>query len=127
MDSIVTVQFFRASADNGDVSGFENAIMNQAAKPTPTEREIDLGRGIFFRLERCESDGDFIVGEFCRKQITNIPPQAGNLGLSKIILSDGHGLGHVSAFRYHIPTKILAFQQNRMCGSPARISLYIKS
>jgi hypothetical protein len=89
-------------------------------------REYDVtGTGVTVRVEHCLEDGDFVIGEFCRKQMTNIPPQAGPDGLTPIPLPNGQGLGHLAAFRYHRPTRVILLQHNVLCVTTYRVALYL--
>jgi hypothetical protein len=105
---------------------FPDLLLAEMGKPIK-DRERDVtGTGVLLRVERCAKEGDFVIGEFCRKQIVNIPPQAGPSGLRPIILPHGEGIGHVAAFRYHRPTRIILLQNNSQCATPHRIALYVK-
>jgi hypothetical protein len=133
MDATVRARFFHASAEPREVRDFPELLLLEMKK-TLSERERDVSPqlsesdakpGVTLRVENCEPDGEFIEGQFCRKQIANIPPQAGPNGLSPIPLPDGQGIGHLSAFRYHRPTRVLLLQNNILCATPHRISVYI--
>jgi hypothetical protein len=94
------------------------------AVPKAGDRERDLGDEVTLRLERCSDRDDFLEGELCRVQKTNVPPRAGPDGLMPIDLG-GHGLGHVAAFLYHGPTRVLLLQRNMLSASPNRLALYL--
>ena len=81
----------------------------------------------YVAVEYCAADGEYIAGQFCRKQVENIPPQAGPTGIAPIPLERDQGLGHLSAFRYHRPTSILLLQTNVLSATPNRITLYVRS
>jgi hypothetical protein len=77
MDANVTARFFRLSAAPPGAQDFPEMLLLEAAKPL-IDREFDVtGTGVTVRVEHCIEDGEFVTGEFCRKQMTNIPPQAG--------------------------------------------------
>lgn len=126
MDSNVSARYFRVSAHVVQAPDFPDLLLAEMGKPIK-DREHDVtGTGVLLRVEHCSNEGDFVIGEFCRKQIVNIPPQAGPNGLKPIILPHGEGIGHVAAFRYHRPTRIILLQNNSQCATPHRIALYVK-
>lgn len=125
MDARVAARFFRVSEPPKGVAEFADLLLTDAKTPEVEKRERQIGDGLILRLERCKPRGEFLIGEFCRKQTTNIPPQAGPKGLAPIVLGDGGGIGHVAAFRYHRPTRVLLLQTNRLSASARRISLYL--
>lgn len=108
-----------AAAPNTDT-----VLRNLQAKDL-SRRSIAVDEGIILRLERLEAEPNYLSGEFCRIQKSNIPPTAGDDGLTPTLLEAGKGLGHLAAFRYHIPTQIMLLQMNRQCASSNRVSLYL--
>lgn len=132
MDTTVRARFFRATPAPDDVADFPDMLLQEMKKSLPDREQnvADIVEGddaptVLLRVEQCETEGEFVTGQFCRKQTTNIPPQAGPDGLTPITLPHGQGLGHLSAFRYHRPTRILLLQNNIQCASPRRISVYM--
>lgn len=123
MDAYIRARFYHVDELPDVRMDFPDLLMDEVRK-NYIDRERDLGRGIHFRLERCTRAGDFLEGEFCRIQRENVPPQANNDGLLPVTLVDGAGIGHVAAFRYHIPTRVLLLQSNRQCGGHSRITRY---
>src|SRR5687767_8480773 len=111
MDSRVHARFYRATKPSAGVADVDAILIAEAANGKVGDRERDLGDGVIVRLERCEQRGDFIEGEFCRIQTENIPPGVGPEGLEPIDLG-GKGIGHVAAFLYHKPTRVLLLQRN---------------
>lgn len=126
MDAYVRARFFKVSEPKEGLSDFHELLLEQDGVSPVADRERNLGRGIVFRLEHAERRGEFVAGEICRKQTSNIPPQVGDDGLAPIELADGQGIGHVAAFKFHYPTRILLLQQNRQCGTASRLCSYIK-
>lgn len=124
MDTIVAARFFRANPSVGLLPDFADALLEKMSEPLH-KREYDLGTGVILRVENCEVDGEFVAGQFCRKQMDNIPPQAGPMGLAPIALERGQGLGHLCAFRFHRGTQILLLQTNILSATPNRVSLYL--
>lgn len=125
MDVIVSARFYRAAPEKGMLPDFADTLLQQMGDPV-WKRERDLGVGVLFRVEDCAADGEYVAGQFCRRQMENIPPQAGPTGLAPIVLDRGQGLGHLCAFRYHRPTGILLLQTNVLSATPNRISLYVR-
>jgi hypothetical protein len=103
-----------------------DTLLSQMQHPVQN-RERDLGSGVTLRVEYCVTDGEYIDGQFCRKQMDNIPPQAGPLGLAPIKLDLDQGLGHLCAFRFHRPTSILLLQTNIVSATPNRVTLYLRT
>jgi hypothetical protein len=125
MDANVSARYFRVSPKIQKVTDLPDLLLAEIDK-TLAERERDVtGAGVLLRIEQCETEGQFVCGEFCRKQVTNIPPQAGPKGLAPIVLPAGQGLGHLAAFRYHRPTRVILLQNNIQCTTPHRVSLYV--
>ncbi len=123
MDTRIHARFFRVTKPEVGVADFPEILKEVIALPNPGARELDLGEGVKARLERCTEDGDFLEGEFCRIQTQNIPPETGPDGLKPIKLEGG--LGHVAAFRYHRPTRVLLLQRNIHSVTAARLALYL--
>jgi hypothetical protein len=125
MDSRVHARFFRVSKPEVGVTDFPDILLEVIATAKAGDRERDIGEGVTVRLERCVANADYLEGEFCRVQTGNFPPQAGPDGLEVIPLGDGKGIGHVAAFSYHRPTRVLLLQRNINSVTSARLSLYL--
>lgn len=125
MDATVSARFFRVSDKPATVPDFDNLLLGQMGKPVAAREQDLTGTGVWLRVEHCEQEGPYVSGQFCRKQMENIPPQAGPDGLTPILLEEGQGLGHLCAFRYHRPTRILLLQQNVQSASSLRIAMYL--
>ena len=126
MDSRVHARFYRVSKPHGEALDLPEILLGEAKQGKPGARERDIGGGIVARLEHCSEEKDAIEGEFCRVQTQNIPPQTGPDGLLPIKLEAG-GIGHVAAFRYHRPTRVLLLQQNVNSLTSARLALFLAS
>jgi hypothetical protein len=126
VDTRVHARFYRVSKPEAGVTDFAEVLLGEASKGKPGDRERDIGGGIVARLEHCSEDGDAIEGEFCRVQSQNIPPQTGPDGLLPIKLEAG-GIGHVAAFRFHKPTRVLLLQRNVSSLTAARLGLFLAS
>jgi hypothetical protein len=126
----ITVKFVRVEKAYDHCLPFEQALATALALGAPFARERNINEGfpdpIFIRLERLETEHDFVFGEVTRKQTDNIPPEANNNGLTPIALSNNGGLGLSPAFRYHIPTMVLLIQANTQAVSQNRLFLYLK-
>lgn len=127
MDTTITGRAFRVSEPSAGRKDFHELLLAQAAKPSLKAREVDIGEEVILRLERGVRTGEWLEGEFVRVQTKQIPPQAGPDGLEPIELKDGRGLGHLAAFAYHVPTRVLMLQTNRLSATPNRIALYTAS
>ena len=130
MDNTVTLKFLRVDKAYGHGIAFEQALGLAINLGDLHDREKNINAGfvdpIIVRLERLVPSNGFVSGELIRKQISNIPPEANDDGLSPIQLSDGGGLGLSSAFRYHIPTRVLLIQANNQAVSSNRLNSYLK-
>lgn len=128
MDNNVSGRFFRVDAEELEGGTFE-AILKDIFSKSITERERNIGAeagdAIICRLERLAEDGDFLDGELIRRQVDNKPPEANAEGLTPLALSEGGGLGHSSAFRYHRPTCTLCLQNNPLGLSAGRLRAYL--
>ena len=124
MDATVTAKFYRIMLPSAAAPRLDAVLSTLFARKL-AEREIDVDEGITLRLEILEQEARFLSGQFCRIQKANIPPSAGDDGLAPTVLAKGsRGLGHVAAFRYHIPTRLMLLQINRNCAMPSRLSVY---
>lgn len=124
MDSRIAARFFRVSPKPENAPDFADLLLAEAQK-SRADRERDIGGNILLRVEQCEADGDFVSGDLCRKQVLNLPPEAGPDGLTATILPEGKGHGHLAAFHYHKPTRILLLQNNIQCATPSRLGVYV--
>jgi hypothetical protein len=127
MDSRVAVRFFRVSEPPPGVPDFGDILQQISEIPAPADREQNLGEGVNVRLESCAARGQTLEGDLCRIQTVNIPPQAGAEGLEPLVLGDGNGIGHMAAFAYHRPTRVLLLQSNNQSVTPNRLALYAAS
>lgn len=132
MDNTLTLKFFRVTPKRGHNIAFDRALqaaLALGAPPNAREKNIAPGMpdAIIVRLERLDAENDFLSGEMIRKQVSNIPPEANDEGLSPIQLSEGGGLGLSSAFRYHLPTRVLLIQANNQAVSQTRLNRYLRS
>lgn len=122
----IFASFYRSSDRRDGAPDVHEVLLRLADNPDVATRERALSRDLVLRLERLENEGDFICGEFCRKQTDNIPPRAGPNGLNEIDLGEGHGFGYLAAFRYHLPTRVLLLEKNKMSASSIRLATYLK-
>lgn len=127
MDSKLTVRFYRVSTPPAGVGDFGDVLLQALDLGTPADRERDIGQSVIVRLEGASARAQTVEGDLCRVQRTNIPPQAGADGLVPIQLNEGHGIGHMAAFLYHRPTRVLALQSNMQSVTPNRLSIYLAS
>jgi hypothetical protein len=124
MDATVTAKFFRVVKPEVAAPNTDTVLRNLHDRDLAA-RAITVDEGVVIRLERLEPDPNYLSGEFCRIQKSNIPPTADDDGLTPTVLAEGKGLGHLAAFRYHIPTQIMLLQINQQCATSNRVSLYL--
>jgi hypothetical protein len=75
MDAVVSARFYRATPMIERLADFPDLLLEQMNFDL-VQRERDVtGTGVNLRVEHCEPEGEFVIGQFCRKQITNIPPK----------------------------------------------------
>lgn len=124
MDSRVHARFYRVSQPEAGVDDFPAVLEAEAKTGKAGDRERDLGEGVKGRLEECAWNGEFLEGQLCRIQSENIPPGVGPDGLEPLKLG-GKGIGHVAAFSYHRPTRVLLLQRNVNSITSGRLSLLL--
>ncbi|MBR9766513.1 MAG: hypothetical protein GYB53_24100 [Rhodobacteraceae bacterium] len=124
--SKVTVRFFHVGKAGKNVPDLEKALWAAHAlsdKASGRERVVE---GHVLRLERLADYGEYTAGEIVRKQTGDIPPEANSEGLARLSVSEGGGLGHCIAFRYHRRLAIIAIQFDTRAVSINRLMLYLK-
>lgn len=125
MDRLVTAKFWRIEKANDDVPSF-SACLRAIAKRPLSEREDKIGNTYLMRLERLEEEGSFLAGEFVRRQIENIPPNAKTgVPMEPLKLGSDGSLAHRSAFRFHSKMSILVLQSSQGGVRPPSVSSYI--
>lgn len=127
LDSRIHARFYRASKPAAGTTDFHDVLLELAKKPKAGDREVDIGDEVIVRLERGTTHKEFVEGELCRVQKVNFPPQAGPDGLKPLPLGQGMGFGHVVAFSYHVPTRVLLIQRNILSITSNRLALYVAS
>lgn len=128
MDNTITARFMRVRKAHPHNMSFPDALAAAIDLGDLHHREKNISINatpLIVRLERLVKRGDYVFGELIRKQISNIPPEANDAGLSPIRLRDGGGLGLSSAFRYHIPTQVLLIQSNAQAVTYGRLIDYL--
>ncbi len=125
MDRKIAACFYRVSDAPAGIPDFPDPLSEIARLPQPGQRELQTNPGVKLRLEGCTSVGNILHGQFVRKQTANIPPSASDAGLAPIPMADGHGLAHTAAFLYHVPTRIMVLQSNRLCATHSRVAAYV--
>lgn len=95
----------------------------EAAFSTQQGVWIDLGDEIHIRLERFVQDGQFIKGEFTRKQTVNLPPKVRGNGT---LQPSPEPIAHRVAFQYHPRLSILAIEANKNSISLTKVNNYIQ-
>lgn len=125
MDSYIVARFFQVSsrADINQRDFIE--ILAEAANLPHVDRERTIGGGLNVRIERFEERGDYVFGELNRIQTQNAPPFSTPDGLEAMQLAGGRGIGHMAAFQYHRPTRILLLQRNIQGVTPTRLATYV--
>ena len=123
MDQLVRIQFFHVDADVNGAQDFSDILLACAQHP---DRERDLFGGVLFRLHQAVDEDGFIVGEFARRQMENIPPEATQDAIEPLPIADDSGIGHMAAFAYDPIDRVLALQMNRRCASANRIAAYLR-
>ena len=126
MDRRLSGRFFKVVSEKDNKNELHSILHHIGNIPKVRDRQQFLSQNFVMRLEHYELSDDFIHGDICRKQTDNVPPEVSDEGLSAIPLQDGSGIGHLAAFQYHIPTRILLIQSNRQCGVPNRLSDYVR-
>jgi hypothetical protein len=106
VDNNISARFFRIDPEDLAGGNFEAILVDIFSHPL-IDREKDIGaeagESIKARLERLTIDGDFVFGEFIRRQTDNKPPEANSEGLRPLVLAEGGGLGHSCVFSLSPP------------------------
>lgn len=126
MSKKVRVDFYRVDTKNPSVL-FEDVIQKISAFPQDESRNVVI-RGFPIRLQDSSSQRPGCWwGDLVRIRMNNIPTKASLSGeVEPLDLEDDEGLGEETAFLYHIPTKVLMIQRNRLGVSAAAFSTYCK-
>ncbi len=123
----VTVRFFKIEKVHHSAPDLEVVLQNaHASGEKASEREKDIF-GHTLRLERLTQDNTFYDGEIVRKQTGDIPPEANDVGLQRLSVSAGGGIGHCIAFRYSSALKSLAIQFDNRAVSVNRLLAYLRA
>lgn len=127
MDRVVTVRFWRVDKVDPDAPPLSQCLRNIARLPLE-ERERDVGDDVSMRLDRMEEDGQFLCGEFVRRQVRNIPPNARRgQPMEPLRLGSGGSLGHRCAFRLHPGLSVLVMQSVQNGIRPASVTAYVRA
>jgi hypothetical protein len=113
MATSVKARFFK-------VSNAENAkpfveCLNELSAQCQAQPWIEVAKDLHFHISRLETDGDFISGEFVRRQITDIPPQAPD---DAVLVPQNTPIGHRCAFRYMVSRDIILMEVRKSSISP---------
>ena len=119
----IRVDFYRVDTKNSSIL-FEDVIQQISILPPDETRNIEI-RGFPIRLSQSSQRPNFWQGELIRIRMNDIPTKASLSGdIEPIDLDDDEGLGEETAFLYHIPTKVLMMQRNRLGVSASVFSRY---
>lgn len=123
MTRTIRVDFYRVDTRNPSIL-FEDVIQQISALPPDEARNVEI-RGFPIRLHTSSQRSNFWQGDLIRIRMNNIPTIASLSGETEPIdLEDDEGLGEETAFLYHIPTKVLMIQRNRLGVSVSAFSRY---
>lgn len=120
------VSYFQIVAPSESVRPLSDMLLDIGTLPT-SKREKRLSQNVLFRLERIEEQDRFVLGDFTRRQMTDIPPEALADGLTELSLRDGSGLGHSSAFLVDERSGCLALEMRRGAASSGRVLEYLRA
>lgn len=120
------VSYFQITTPSDEARRFGHLLLDIGSLPI-AGRERRLSQGALFRLERIEEQDRFILGDFTRRQMTDIPPEAQEHGLTELPLQDGSGLGHSAAFLLDVETGCLALERRRGAASSGRVLEYLRA
>jgi hypothetical protein len=127
LDRWVTVRFYRVDRKNAVGPLFSDCI-RQAYGRGDGHRECDIGDEILLRIDNVVEAGGYLSGQYLRRQLRNLPPRLADHGPPEELgLPAGYGLGHGTAFRYHLGLSVLALQENRQAVGVSRISGYLET
>jgi len=123
MSKKVRVDFYRVDTKDSLVL-FEKVIQQISDLPNDETRNIEI-RGFPIRLQSSSQRLGFWQGDLVRIRMNDIPTKASLSGETELLdLEDDEGLGEETAFLYHISTKVLLIQRNRLGVSASAFSKY---
>lgn len=102
------------------------AILQQVNNLSTTNRVKEVRLHQIWLFES-STRPQFYEGDIIRLRMSNVPVK-GNLSgnVEKINLADDEGIGEQTAFLYHIPTRVLALQNNNAGTSPSAFANYFE-
>ena len=123
MDKNITVRFFDVLKKNNETPDFRGALRRIHKLGGPATREGEVGPDHTIRLERLDSDRNYVAGEFTRVQTTNYPSEVhpDRVAPLRVAVPLGHGI----AFRFRRSDSLLAIQYEPRTLAPSRILSYI--
>jgi hypothetical protein len=78
MDTTVKARFFHVSEKPEEAPDLPDLLLAETKRPiSDRERDVsgttrdDTAPAVTLRLEQCEAEGEFVTGQFCRKQTIN--------------------------------------------------------
>lgn len=122
----IRVDFYRVDTRNPSLP-FESIIQQISDLPPDEARNVQI-RGFPIRLNKSSQRPNFWQGELIRIRMNDLPTKASLSGETEPIdLDDDEGIGEETAFLYHIPTKVLMLQCNRLGVSASAFARYCRS
>jgi hypothetical protein len=124
MSKKIRVDFYRVDTQDPSVL-FEDVIQKISDLPHDESRNVEI-RGFPIRLQDSSSQrSGFWRGDLVRIRMNSIPTKASLSGETEPLdLDDDEGLGEETAFLYHIATKVLMLQCNRLGVSASAFARY---
>lgn len=121
----VRVGFFHCSIDQEDKILLSSIFEKLIAKGRSTLPAKDYGRDHQKQLRDLSFTNGCFYGTFAKLRYENIPTVASAGGQERDIpLQDEEGLMEKSYFLFHPQYQVLAFQQNRHCGTANQLAHY---
>jgi hypothetical protein len=120
----INVDFYRVEIFQASDITLESLIQKILYKPDKN-RILEI-RNIPIWLIDATIEGEFIEGDFIRLGMNDIPVKGNRQGfIENIRLNNNEGLGVLSAFLYHIPTRVFLLQAGKGGISAANFARYI--
>lgn len=120
----MTVEFYRVTIPHPAGKSLEYFLEGTIGL-SGAKRNISRD-GNFIRLQAGGTHSHFWLGDMIKIRMQHLPVKAGLDGqVSSLDLEKDEGLGEETAFLYHIPTRILAFQRNRNAVTASAFAYYL--
>ena len=120
----LSVRFYTVEKEHANGPTLREALelLNKIQKVS--DRQVQVAAGMILRLERYETKGDELLGEFTRVKSTDFPSQVRDTGVYP--LETEGSIGNGIAFRFRPRDSTLVMQYDRQIASQSKTFEYLK-